>query len=219
MRILVAFWSFLTGKLTYILLLLCFTVPAIAQDTTKVDSSVVVVDSLVRVEQVKKDGKSKTEKPTIVITDKDSKSSKTSLFMSMALPGLGQIYNKNIWKVPIIYGGFALLIYNASENNKGMKEFSQILTNRASGDSTDRFITIYTNQQTADIKNTFKNNRDLSILGIVGVYTLNILDAFVSAELGTFDISDDLSLKVQPSFVPRTLVTSGFTGLTLTLNL
>lgn len=114
--------------------------------------------------------------------------------MSAIVPGLGQIYNKKYWKVPVIYGGSAALIYFISENNKEYLKFKKAILYRSDSDSTtvDKFPR-YTNEDLNVRKNYYRRNRDLSYILAGLLYTLNILDAYVDSQLMNFDISEDLS--------------------------
>ncbi|MFT7298946.1 MAG: hypothetical protein ACI81S_000880 [Sphingobacteriales bacterium] len=125
-------------------------------------------------------------------------SSKKAVRLSKFLPGAGQIYNDKIWKAPIIYGGFVALGLAINFNHSKFKEFNAPLVNRLNGDSTDVYLNQFTNDNLRTLKNFYQRNRDLSIIGCVVLYTLQIVDAYVDAELYDFDISDDLSLRVHP---------------------
>ena len=115
--------------------------------------------------------------------------------MSAIVPGLGQVYNKKYWKVPIIYGGSAVLIYFIVENNKEYNKYKEAIVSRNDNDSStvDNFPR-YTNEDLTVRKNYYRRNRDLSYIFAGVLYTLNILDAYVDSQLMNFDISDDLSL-------------------------
>lgn len=143
---------------------------------------------------------------------------KKATLYSACVPGLGQIYNRRYWKVPLIYAGFAAFGYFIITNNIEYNNFKNAYL-YASGDSTNRtlnnkslqYYRKYSVDGLQQGKNYYKNNRDLSIILIFAWWALNIVDASVDANLFNYDISDDLSLHIKPS-------SSQFTGLSLILN-
>ncbi len=128
-----------------------------------------------------------------------SRSKKASI-MSAVLPGLGQIYNKKIWKVPIIYGVGGWLTFNIFKQNEQYHYYKTELINVINGGINKDGLS---SQQLTLLKNQSKKWRDLSIGGLALVYVLNILDANVDAHLREFDISDNLSLQLSPYFSPQ----------------
>ncbi len=129
---------------------------------------------------------------------------------AVVFPGGGQIYNRKYWKLPIIYGGFAGCAYALSWNGKMYKDYSQAYLDIMDDDpNTNSHLDLlpnrvsnYSESQLADIikrrKDTFRRYRDLSIFAIIGVYLISIIDAYVDAELSNFDITPDLSMRVEP---------------------
>ena len=118
--------------------------------------------------------------------------------MSAILPGLGQAYNKKWWKVPIVYaglGGFGYLFYY---NQSRFNYYSKNLRAEYDEDPGTLNETDYTGDQLLVLKNDHRKYRDLGIIGLAAIYALNIIDANVDAHLKTFDVSDDLSLKIRP---------------------
>ncbi len=142
---------------------------------------------------------------------------KRALWLALVLPGAGQIYNRKYWKLPIIYGGFIGCIYALTWNNMMYKDYSQayldLMDNDPGTASYNKFLHLgveinSTNEER--YKEIFKNRkdkyrrwRDLSIFVMIGVYALSVIDAYVDAELSAFDISKDLSLKVEPTVIPN----------------
>lgn len=134
-----------------------------------------------------------------------------SVWLALAFPGAGQIYNKKYWKLPIIYGGFVGCIYALNWNNNIYQDYSQayqdIVSNNPNNTSYLDFLPPNINVQNdlkrfQDIfkrrKDFYRRQRDLSIFVFIGVYVLSVIDAYVDAELSDFDISTDLSMKVSP---------------------
>ncbi|GIV26366.1 MAG: hypothetical protein KatS3mg027_0180 [Bacteroidia bacterium] len=122
---------------------------------------------------------------------------KKASVMSAVLPGLGQLYNKKYWKIPVIYGLGGLLTYNVIQQNKNYVYYKSELINVINGGTNAEG---YSAQQLTLLKNQSKKWRDLSIAGVVAVYVLNILDANVDAHLKHFDVSDNLTFVVFPSY-------------------
>ena len=130
-------------------------------------------------------------------------SPKKAGWMSAALPGLGQGYNKKYWKIPIIYAAFGTITYFLIKNQREYERYRDSYIARIDGNpnTVDEFPLLSTDAIRI-YKNIYWKNRDLSILLLAGVYTLNILDAVVDAHFYTYDISDDLSLQITPIVSP-----------------
>ena len=140
-----------------------------------------------------------------------------ALWLALVIPGAGQIYNRKFWKLPIIYGGFIGCIYALTWNNMMYKDYSQayldIMDNDPTTASYNKFLHLgrtVTKDNEERYKQLFKNRkdkyrrwRDMSFFVMLGVYALSVIDAYVDAELSVFDISKDLSLKVEPTVIPN----------------
>ena len=133
-------------------------------------------------------------------------------WLAVVFPGGGQIYNRKYWKLPIIYGGFAGCAYALSWNSKMYKDYSQayldIMDSNPNTNSWQDLLPPNANYNEEQLKNTikrrkdtFRRYRDLSIFAFIGVYLISIIDAYVDAELSNFDISPDLSMKVEPTVI------------------
>ncbi len=124
---------------------------------------------------------------------------------SALIPGWGQAYNKEYWKIPIIYGmlGFTAGVY--IYNNNWYKKTKLAYEIRVTNDSS-RFSQIDPQLEPLDesslqfYRNTFRKNKDYSVLYFLLGWGLNVLDATVFGHLKAFDVSDDLALKIRPSF-------------------
>lgn len=123
-------------------------------------------------------------------------------WMSAALPSLGQFYNRRYWKPPIIYAGLGVSIYFLIDNQ--LKFITARNSYRARvGVEGYTVAPKYAGNDAAQIESDrdyYRTNRDYCIIAVAGVYALNIIDAAVDAHLRTFDVGDDLSMKVRPSF-------------------
>ena len=140
---------------------------------------------------------------------------KRALWLSLVLPGAGQIYNRKYWKLPIIYGGFVGCAYAMRWNNMMYRDYSQayqdIMDNDPLTQSYNQFlhlgttITADNTQRWQEIfrkrKDRYRRWRDMSFFVIVGVYALSVIDAYVDASLSEFDISSDLSMRVSPTIM------------------
>ncbi len=137
-----------------------------------------------------------------------------AVWLSALFPGLGQIYNRRYWKLPIIVGGFMGLCYGTSWNNTQFKDYSNGYMDLMSGDPNKKsymnFFPPNTDEDSLNkdwLKSVLKNrkdyyrrNRDLCIICMVGVYLVAIIDAYVDAQLAHFDISPDLTMDISPGF-------------------
>jgi hypothetical protein len=138
-----------------------------------------------------------------------------ALWLALAFPGGGQIYNRKYWKLPLVYGGFMGCIYALTWNNMMYKDYAQAyldimdsdpgtasynkflhLGRQITPENEERYKTIFKKR-----KDRFRRYRDLSFFVMVGVYALSVIDAYVDAELSEFDLSKDLSLRVSPGVI------------------
>ena len=128
-------------------------------------------------------------------------SPRTAAIYSALLPGLGQIYNKKYWKVPIVYlgfgGGVGSVIYNAT-NYKFYKEKYIHMLENALEEHEDQSL-----DEVAWYKDTHRRYRDLFVILTAAFWGLQVIDANVDAHLINFDISEDLSLQVDPVMIPQ----------------
>ncbi len=139
---------------------------------------------------------------------------KRALWLSLVLPGAGQIYNKKYWKLPIIYGGFLGCTYAFMWNQQMYRDYSQAYLDIMDDDpNTKSYMDMLPPRyditgREEQFKNIFKRKkdyyrryRDLSAFCFVGVYLLSVVDAYVDAQLSSFDISPDLSMRVEPAVI------------------
>ena len=136
-----------------------------------------------------------------------------ALWLSVLCPGLGQIYNRRYWKVPIVVGGYVGLAYATSWNNRMLSDYTKAYRDIMDSDpNTKSYMDFYpstTKEEDIDKtwltkalkskKDFYRRNRDLCIIGMVGLYAVCIIDAYVDASLSHFDISPDLSMSIYPS--------------------
>lgn len=151
-----------------------------------------------------------------------------AVLRSAILPGWGQARNHRWWKVPLVYGGFVGLGLVYDFNNRYYKELlteSQFRKANPTLPEDERFkFTQYkgiSDDQIYNAKDFYRRNRDLTLYSTFGFYLLQMVDAYIDAKLATFDVSDDLSLKIRPSIQVPSYANTGVyapTGM-LTLNL
>lgn len=140
---------------------------------------------------------------------------KRAMWLALVLPGAGQIYNRKYWKLPIIYGGFVGCAYAMSWNNQMYHDYSQayldIMDDDPNTQSYNQFLHLGAQIDTSNIerykeifrkrKDRYRRWRDMSMFVMIGVYAFSVIDAYVDASLSEFDISDDLSLRVEPTVI------------------
>lgn len=135
-------------------------------------------------------------------------------WLAAIFPGGGQIYNRKYWKLPIIYGGFVGCTYALTWNGQMYEDYSQAyLDIMDDNPNTDSFLDLlppgypvdanmdYLKRVIKRKKDTYRRYRDMSIFVFIGVYAISIIDAYVDAELASFDLSKDLSMKVEPTVI------------------
>ena len=226
------------GKRIHILIAFCLLLTAGSQqakaqdrfdddslNVNKLDSISVVVDTTFSKKEMKQDWSTWRPDP------------KRALWLALVIPGGGQIYNRKYWKLPLVYGGFIGCIYAMNWNNTMYKDYSQayidLMDNDPNTQSYNQFLhlgmkitTEADKKRYQDIfrkrKDKYRRWRDLSFFVMLGVYALSVIDAYVDAELSVFDISDDLSLKVEPTIINNrsssNLLDASSVGLQCSLN-
>jgi hypothetical protein len=162
--------------------------------------------------------------------------------LAVSFPGLGQIYNRKYWKIPVVYAGFGALVYSAGFNGKSynlyMRAYQDFTDNILATDSYLKIIPSSADRKTYDplfnpsgyvlstysyykeamlrMVDYYKRYRDLSYIGIAGWYLISILDANVDASLFNYDISPNLNL----TFIPMQMsLPGGYMGAGLSVDL
>ncbi len=157
------------------------------------------------------------KKDTTVINYNLLHSPQKATWMSVVLPGLGQVYNKKYWKVPVIYGLFGTFGYLSVQYNNNYMEFRQHYKDRIDGKTTQQetgeYWEMLTNDQLKQEMKRWERNRNFNYIGIFLTYIANIIDASVDAYFFYYDISDDLSLKLEPE-----IKTYSYSGSNLNFN-
>lgn len=152
-----------------------------------------------------------------------------SLWYALAFPGLGQIYNRKYWKLPIVYGGAAGLTYAITWNNKYYQDYARayrdIMDSDPNTKSYEKILpygmdatSTYAQSVLKNKQNSYRRYRDLSIVGAVAFYALTVIDAYVDAQLSDFDISPDLSMQIAPTLLESNNSFKPTIGVQLNLN-
>lgn len=212
-------------------------------DSVKVEEAIRVeekADSTVKAVLAKADS---LPRPDVKL--KTFKPDPNKVLLYSLVPGLGQIYNRKYWKLPIVYGGFMGFMYAITWNNRNYKDYSEaysdiiydyglVLQAEKDGKTYDGPWGSWINyinpgSEATEVKSTtlqdnlkrrkdfYRRYRDLSIILAVGFYALTIIDAYVDAQLFDFDISPDLSLHWSPDITPRTRYNQASYGLNCSL--
>jgi len=164
---------------------------------------------------------------------------KKATTLACICPGAGQIYNRSYWKVPFVVGGFAAMAFCIDWNNRGFQRFRTAYHLRVDYDNKlkewqdngqqgerpvarDEFNGRYQASFLKNLKDNYRRNRDLCIIITAGLYILQVVDAHVDAHLKDYDISDDLSLNIEPAiacpYIPAAGGNRPVYGLNLVLN-
>ena len=170
--------------------------------------------------------------------EKFKPNSTKAVLLSAIFPGLGQIYNRKYWKLPLVYGSFIGCIYaitwNGNQYNgyeKAYIDFLNYMNGKPNDNTWDAYrYGSYLRQDPADwspsmntnfssalknAKDYYRRYRDMSYIIAVGIYAIWIIDAYVDAQLFDFDISPDLSMHVAPALFDRTAVNTRSVGMQL----
>lgn len=128
---------------------------------------------------------------------------------SAMLPGWGQVTNKKIWKIPIIYGALGTTGYLFFRNLNQYKEARSAYINATDGNAANDnlikepyYSVRLQPERIKSFRNSVRQNVDYSVLFFIAFWGLNVADAAVDANLKTFDVSDDLSFKIKAGYSP-----------------
>ncbi|MDR3693476.1 DUF5683 domain-containing protein [Mucilaginibacter sp.] len=141
---------------------------------------------------------------------------------SLMVPGWGQVYNHQWWKVPVIYGVLGLFVDAIVFNNTYYKEFLALSKYREFGTTPqpgDKYYAqaiLYSQQPSQalyDATDGYRRNRDLCILGFVGFWGINAIDAYIDAKfIHSFTVDNNLSMQVSPTIINQTLFAQNLSG-------
>ncbi|HLO81156.1 MAG TPA: DUF5683 domain-containing protein [Chitinophagaceae bacterium] len=174
------------------------------QGQQKKDSAVTVADTV-------RAAAKKAAADTAKVKKKRSEPGKASL-RSAIIPGWGQAYNKKYWKLPIVYGALAVPVITFTYNNNWYKKTREAYSIRYYNDTSkvsdlptdgiDPSLQPLSTESLQIYRNQFRKNMDLSVLAFLAIWGLQVADAAVDAHLKSFNVNDDLSLKIKPTISP-----------------
>lgn len=180
-------------------------------DEKVVDEQLVVENDSVAADSEVQDRRSKRElrrKEFLLEKDYFKPDAKRATWYALVCPGLGQIYNRSYWKLPILYGGILTFSYFIGWNGRMYNEYHNayrdILDNDPLTCSYEKMVSDYTGDQEwlkSTLKsrtNRYRRYRDICAFGVVAFYLVSVIDAFVDAHLYDFTVTDDLSMRVEP---------------------
>ena len=148
-------------------------------------------------------------------------------FLSAAVPGLGQFYNRKYWKVPLAWAAVGTGVFVYQFNQTEYLRYRTAFKLRSSGFTIDEFYDINSDGLGPDVSDRAleeaqkkaQSQRDSSLLIAIGLYLLNILDASVDAHLKPFNMNENLNVQLQPILAPNPIESGAQLGLSLKITL
>lgn len=139
-----------------------------------------------------------------------------AILFAAILPGMGQVYNKKYWKLPLVYGGFIGFGYGVNFYQRGYREFKGALFDLLESGESEIIVRgeSWGEQQLRTAVDRYRRERDFFIILTAGMYLLQMVDAHVDAHLKEFDLNPNLHVKIQPS-MNSDMMTGNTTGLSL----
>lgn len=205
MRHIIAYYTGLKRMVLQFLLagglMLCIGYSATAQDTLGTKADTVIVDSR---DTIFEGG------PDTVAIESYAKrySPRKAILYAAILPGLGQVYNKKYWKLPLVYGGFYAIGYGMNYYNNLHREYRgylfQNLENGIGENEEHPEINLTTNQLRT-IVDKARRERDFMIILMGGMYILQMIDAHVDSHLKEFDLNPQLQVSIEPAMEQNAL--------------
>lgn len=136
---------------------------------------------------------------TLIKSYAERYSPRKALLYAAVLPGLGQIYNKKYWKLPLVYGGFAGIGYGLNFYQKGYTKYRgelfEVIESGANVGPSG-----FSEPQLRSIVDRYRRERDFMIILMGGMYLLQIIDAHVDAHLKEFDLNPNLQVSIEPAY-------------------
>lgn len=148
-------------------------------------------------------------------------SPKRATIYSAILPGMGQVYNKQAWKIPIIYAIGATTVYISIDNYKKSIKFKDEYFNRLNGNTSELLsdYATYSDESILSLHQAYNKNFQLGIIITGAVYLLNIVDAMVYGHLFDFEINEDLGASIRPFATPSFGCFSPSIGMSLSIRM
>ncbi len=119
-----------------------------------------------------------------------------SALLSTIMPGAGQVYNRQSWKLGLVWGGIGLTLYNLDQNLSQYRRFRDAYRMSVMGE--EHALSFLSENALKSYRDQFPSNLELNYIALGGVYLLNIAEAFISGHLAGFDVSEDLSFHIPP---------------------
>jgi hypothetical protein len=130
-----------------------------------------------------------------------------AILLAAILPGLGQVYNKKYWKLPLVYGGFYLIGTGIDYYNDIYTKYKgQLFENLESGNDKNGTYPGYTTAQLRRIVDRAQRERDFMVILMGGMYVLQMIDAHVDAHLKEFDLNPNLRVSLEPTLTQDALI-------------
>ena len=148
-------------------------------------------------------------------------SPKRATIYSAILPGMGQVYNKQAWKIPIIYAIGATTVYISIDNYKKSIKFKDEYFNRLNGNTSELLsdYATYSDESILSLHQAYNKNFQLGMIITGAVYLLNIVDAMVYGHLFDFEINEDLGASIRPFATPSFGCFSPSIGMSLSIRM
>jgi TM2 domain-containing membrane protein YozV len=148
-------------------------------------------------------------------------------FLSAAVPGLGQFYNRKYWKVPLVWAAVGTGVFVYQFNQTEYLRYRTAFKLRSAGFSTDEFYDVnldgigpdVSDRALEEAQKKAQSQRDSTLLIAIGLYLLNVLDASVDAHLKPFNMNEDLNVSIQPIISQHPVQMGAEIGLNLKITL
>ncbi len=173
--------------------------PVLQQDTVPVEPIATFSDSLPPTLALQDSAQVKKRRFLYRVFKEDYPNPNKALYLSLAFPGGGQIYNKRWWKLPFVWGGYIGLIYAVDFNTKNYKLLKDAYLAELDGEPHPFSGTRLKADDLRRLRDQYDKSKQLSYIGLVALHLVQGAEAFVDCHLKTFDVSDDLSFRVKPS--------------------
>lgn len=122
---------------------------------------------------------------------------------SALLPGSGQFYNRQYWKVPVVYAGLGVAAYFISFNYTNYNRYRTAYIATIDQDPNTNSVEVYSSADLKTLQDQYKQWLDMTVLLTSVGYMLQVMDAVVFAHLKNFDVSPDISMRFKPMAMPN----------------
>lgn len=181
-------------KSTLIFLFLLLMVKCWAQRTDSLSTAPLLPDSVIILDSTE------VKKGIFTFFSKDYPNPRKAALLSLVIPGAGQVYNKRWWKVPLVYGAMGGMVVAIDFNQDLYRRLKTAYLQKINNQEVEPELARLDARTLRILRDRYDKNTQLSYVGLVVVYALQSVEAFVDSHLKTFTVNDDLSLQVKPSF-------------------